>query len=111
MPSLNTGKQSADRVAAAAERRGPTLLPGDVGDGGRRSVPAAFDHVEEGEPFSGVDGEGEVRSREADLLPLLLHHRWKQLPHLWTRNNWVLKCHTKCPQRQYGFPLLHRFFF
>lgn len=50
--------------------------------------------MEEGELFRGVDGEGGVRSREADLLPLLLHHRWKQLPHPWTclcGNNWVLK--------------------
>lgn len=54
--------------------------------------------MEEGELFSGVDGEGGVRSREAELLPLLPQHQWKQFPHLRTllcRTGRVLKHHTK----------------
>lgn len=77
MPSLNTGNQSADRAAAAAEAGPDCFLE-------MFEVPAAFDHMEEGELSRGVDGEGGVRSREADLRPLLPHHRWKQLPHLRT---------------------------
>lgn len=53
------------------------VFPEDVRNVGHRGVPATFDHMEEGELFSGVDGEGGVRSREAELLPLLPHHQWK----------------------------------
>lgn len=80
MPSLSAGNQSADCVAAAAKR----LHIVSSRCVSCRGLPAAFDHMEEGELFGGMDGEGGVRSREADLLPLLLHHRRKQLPHLYT---------------------------
>lgn len=63
--------------------------------------------MEERELFRGVDGEGGVRSREAELLPLLPHHQWKQFPHLRTlvcRTSWVLKHNTKWWPRKRGRP-------
>lgn len=63
--------------------------------------------MEEGELFRGVDGEGGVRSREAELLPLLPHHQRKQFSHLRAllcRTSWVLKHHTKWGPRRRGRP-------
>lgn len=47
-----------------------------------------------------------MRSREAELLPLLPHHQWIQFPHLRTllcRNSWV-QHHTKWWPRKRGGP-------